>query len=259
MTRSHSDRLPRDGWRREPVCRKLSHLFDRHMLPLLVDVNLSGSLQTFLYSGFLYEHQGMPFWITAAHVCKEIAKILGTPSARITTLKWVDSSSDGGVPIAREHLTLLPFESAGIDVGIGVLRPYYANLILHRGEKVCLDSRGGIPEPTYTPEGYYLVGFPGEKNQIVRRQVDSDHFRADFNSPLYCVPVERVVREGQSGDLWDYPDAFYGQLLPFANGQLPDLASIKFMSGGPIVSLEIKNRDAMIYRLEAVQSAWEPK
>ena len=72
---SNLNEMPSNWWRDESICRFLSHIFGDHIVGLLVAYKTNTHQSYQQYTGFLYEHKGIPFWISAGHVVDAVVEI----------------------------------------------------------------------------------------------------------------------------------------------------------------------------------------
>jgi len=81
-----------------------------------------------LYTGFLYQHQGVPLWLTAGRALQEFEKSVKTPSLTIVKTEWLDTrdySTNPGIPFDTADIAPVSIDKDGIDFGFVILKPYY--------------------------------------------------------------------------------------------------------------------------------------
>ncbi len=257
--------IPPDWWRRESVCRKLSQWFGDHTLALLV-VSRRGDEQCYkVFTGFLYCHKGIPLWASAGHVMKALEefKEQGHPVVRSI---WADKSQasfggDAGVPVDLDTLRPFWIDHKGVDFGFMVIPELYLRPLAANPENSFLNERLWYGKDSAEPEGHYLVGFPSAKHDLKTVELSNGKALNSLYAPLMCLPLERIPdRPGEDPKaFWGMEGAFYWKLVPFAGRKEPPEFSIRYMSGGPILSIERMIDGALLYRLFGVQSSWLPE
>ncbi len=261
---AHPD-IPPDWWRRESACGKLSQWFGNHTLALLV-VSRRGAEQCCrVFTGFLYRHKGIPLWVSAGHVMKALEELKEQGHPVIHSI-WADRSraspeGDAGVPVDLDTLHPFWIERRGVDLGFVVVPTFYLKLLDANPENCFLDERVWYGKDTARPEGYYLVGFPSAKHDLTTVELSNGKVLNRLQAPLMCLPLERIPdRPGEDPKaFWGIEGAFYGRLVPFAGRKEPPEFSIKYMSGGPILSIERTTDGELLYRWFGVQSSWLPE
>jgi hypothetical protein len=111
-----------------------------------------------------------------------------------------------------------------------------------------------------SPEGYYVLGFPREWNDLREIPVKDNKILRSIKADLACLPAQLISLPADISDdtFWDKPGAFYGKLLEYPDN--PDLRveNIEGMSDGLILSIERTENSQIAIRLVGIQSKWKP-
>ncbi|MCI0399682.1 MAG: hypothetical protein L0332_10950 [Chloroflexi bacterium] len=254
--------LPDDWWRRLSTCQTLANWFGRYLVGLFFSVSLGGQPQYGVYTGFLLYHRQALLWITAGHVIDEIRGILSSPNVNITMMHWLDGYEFFGaesIPVHNRDLRMYSASSSGIDFGtIAITGLDRENMI--RNERLqIMTEQGWRNLHRARPEGYYIVGYPHEWGEYRQDARSGNQIMHSFRANLACLPVSRIdYREPTRSDdeFWSDPEAFYGQILSFADGTEYQPDDIRGMSGGPLLSVERDPSNEIRYRLFGIQRSW---
>jgi len=242
--------LRNDWWTEAKSAIALSNHFQHHIVALFMAFVHDGKEEHRLFSGFLYSHFNVPMWITAGHVFENIRQIEKSPTVKITKVEWLDNTLQPphGIPLDLSRIHEIRIDERGVDIAIVILPPYYARLISANDNNSFLTERMWHKLSHAKPEGYYIVGYPAEKHRLTKRGDSRNLF-----APLYCVPMNKIEdRPDEYPDtFWGRPGAFYGKIVPTLS-----ISDIKFMSGGPIFSIQRGRSNHVRYYLFGVQSVW---
>ena len=255
--------LPDDWWRYTSTCGVLSKWFIHHLLPLLISAKRDDEVHHMICTGFLLYHRDILSWVTAGHVVDRIEEILSTPSVDILRMRWLDGCEIRGaesVPVGHNLSAFSAYES-GIDFGIVAIPDLEALNIIEGGRVKFLTEEVWKNLHLAKPEGYYVFGYPREWVEVQEDRLAGNQILGSLQANLACLPVKRIEYPGPNpvrSEFWNDPDAFYGEILPFADKPAYQPDSIKGMSGGPLFSIERDPDGRIRYRLFGIQSSWLP-
>lgn len=273
MSDESNDLMPSDlykpsekWWCDEEICRYLSKAFGVHLVGLHV-AYLTEEIEGFaLYTGFLYEHDGFPLWISAGHVVNDLEALRQSKAFTKVTAKWADMSKsdplgDTGFPIDLDELHFLGIDKQGVDLGLCSFPERHYRLFMSNQTRKFLDKAFVLGAADANPEGYVLVGMPAAKHEVSQVQLESGNTLSHLIAPIYCLPLEKIEdrNEETPEEFWGGHGAFYGQLVPFTGESDIPQFSIEYMSGGLILSVERRGPENIDYRLFGIQSSWLPE
>ena len=255
--------MPDDWWQRFTSVDTLIKLFKRHVLALLIAGNDNeGEFKEALHTGFLTIYRDQLIWNTAGHVIDDIQATLTSPNFHVSAMRWMDNYQAGGPPPAPVHYRNPPMKSwkdLGIDDGAILIEGLDALSLLESKQVEALDIRNWRP-PTSSPEGHYAIGFPGEWIEFHSQKTSDSKVVYSFNADIACLPLLEVERpdDARGDDFWEDPEAFYGEILPLLGRPDITIDSVKGMSGGPILSIQVMPDKRFMYRLIGIQRTWKP-
>jgi hypothetical protein len=148
------------------------------------------------------------------------------------------------------------------DIGFGILEGLDAQNITQTpgGNLLAVPLADKVSQ--IVPEGYHLVGYPGEYGELTEsfdEETNKNHIATD--NKLVTIPVQKVeysLELGANNNFSRNPTVFYGQIVQFSGNLLKQPSSIKGMSGGPIFAVSRSSEYGFQYFLAAVQSSWLP-
>ena len=247
--------IPTAWWKMRVTCDHLMAEFRTRLLGLMIVFQEDVEQQPLMYSGIPVSIESQLFWLTSAHVINEIRGIYATRQSEIAALRWWDNSEIPGaetVPFHETELSDFVFDEDELDVGFVKISKWDATNILAAGDLKPFPLFDTQYSSRFNPTGYYLMGWAGE--DVVYRSSDPS-----VSTSLTCLPVEQVDFEGRNrtGEFWSDPDAFYGQIVPYAGEpELPPL-NVHGMSGGPILAVRVDKNGQIFYRLTGIQRSWD--
>lgn len=253
--------LPSDWWQMGSVSSKLAEWFSNYFLALVLDFEYSGNIYHHIFSGFLVSLGELSLWFTSGHIIDNLKQDLSKPQVRIIRIRWWDRLSIPGAESIPINSGIEAFSSKEIgmpEMDFGIVRiSGIEEMNLKRNNRVrFFTPQAWHNNENANPEGYYLLGLPGETLIIKNKTMEQPEMLINFVS----LPVTRITpKDSAAGDFWNDPDAFYGQILSFSdkNGYQPH--DITNMSGGPIISVERIKTSGISYRLFAIQRSWLPE
>ncbi|QDV89491.1 hypothetical protein RAS2_05590 [Phycisphaerae bacterium RAS2] len=254
-----------DRWRNEVTCKHQSQMLGRYLAPLLIVWKKSGKSAPLLYTGFLLKHRDACLWVTAGHVIEEIRKIINDESVTIIKAHWLDccghNSERASIPVDLKELVSFYMDTEGFDAGVFALNEYYVRLFEAGHVNEFLTEGAWRLNGQWSPQGYYLIGQPAEKHVLKKSILSSTTVLYNLRSPTYCLPLVEIPDSSneEPREFWCSPHSFYGQLIPFANGDDPSVSDIRFMSGGPIFSVDWSLPGPPQIGLIGIQSSWLPE
>lgn len=256
--------LPADWWQDIGVSFRLREFLKRHVVGLHVAYSLNSEPRHEVFTGVLFQHRGYPFWLTAAHVICTIREMQADSRVRVDHAAFMDhapESMGGPFSVDLDHLLACPIDPKGLDFGFILLRPGYSELLARNPNLEFLDQRIWQHLDKARPEGFVLLGYPGEWMEADHWNLDRQTRGRRLRTGIACLPLEVVPDRGKAANegidqFWGHPACFYGHLLPHNGIEEPLVDSICGMSGGPILSLE-RDGDGIRYRLFGLQSEWK--
>ena len=255
--------LPSDWWRQLSTCQILADWFSHHLLGLFLSYREKGEEQSchVIATGFLLHHKEILLWVTAGHVVDKLREILSDQNNDIRRMRWLDGCEIPGAESVVVHNRDLAMFSAcdqGMDFGVVALTGFDEANIINGGRVMVMTDQIWKNLHLAQPEGYYIIGYPQEWLEIRQERLNDKQVRGSATANLAFVPVERVEppTDGQPASFWDDPEAFYGQILPFADNSTAQPDNIIGMSGGPVLSIERDSTGNLRYRLFGIQSRW---
>lgn len=257
--------VPIDWWKSEKEARILNLWFKKHVIALQIGYLLEGKAYNFYASGFLLLYQKRCLWITAGHVIQEIDKLFQNIKCDIKRTAWIDNneinipSECNAIPFDYLQARKFPINNDTMDLGVIRLEGNCLELIGRNHSNKWFTKEVWMNNNLSNPEGFFLVGYPDET------KVCGNEKRSDGNysiSKISCIsnPVEKIARkESDEKEFWNYPDWFYGKVLPITKDDGTKLNNIEGMSGGPILGIERTPDERVIYKLFGIQSSWLPQ
>ena len=257
------DDLPPYWWRNEARCKTLRDCFEKHVVGLHVAFKQDGKIKDVILTGCILVHDGLCFWITAAHVIETIRSLAKDQSVEIVRSVWLDhapASLGGPLPVDLGDLSTACLDPSGFDFGFVLLSPGYAAPLLRTPTIHALDRTVWLNHENATPEGFLLVGYPSEWIDNKNEESDGTTSSRTFQYGLACLPAEQIAVRGDQANVglstfWGRDDCFYGKLLPYSDGRNDVVNNIAGMSGGPLLSVE-RHNNQILYRLYGIQSRW---
>ena len=110
--------LSDDWWRTYSTCEVLLGWFSRHVLGLVVSINVNGSVQQTIYSGFLITIGDQIFWFTSGHVLDEIKRAQTHPDVIVERMRWFDLCDIKGaesIPVHNYELDMFYLGTANAE------------------------------------------------------------------------------------------------------------------------------------------------
>lgn len=254
--------LPDDWWKELHTCEILASEFNNHLLPLLIRGSINGERIVENYSGFPISYQGQFFWVTAGHVIKKIDDLLNLDSFECEEMKWLDGFDNpnaASVTIINHDLDKFWIFNEDLDFGLIRIPSNEARLLIKNDALVIMDEQIWKHLELANPIGFYLVGFPQEWSNIEQKLISKTQTKFSFSARIACLPLRKISRSELPITLknsWNDEKAFYGRILEFEEGEQFQPYSIKGMSGGPILSIELDKNEQFKYRLFGIQSKW---
>jgi len=257
--------IPADWWKSEINARKLNLWFKKHIIALHIGYLLRDKPYNFYASGFLFSYQEYFLWITAGHVIKDIEELFQNNGYDVKHIAWIDNNE---INIPSKHNTI-PFDYSQtkkfyidddtMDLGVVRLKGLHLQTILRNSSNRWFTKESWRNNNLSNPEGLFLVGYPDE-TKVCRNIEESDGNYSVSKISCISIPVERIARkESDENKFWNFPDCFYGKVLPITKDGCTILNDIRGMSGGPILGVETKADGKINYRLIGIQSSWLPE
>lgn len=217
--------------------------FNRHTVPIFIEIQRDGETQRAVFSAFVMSVRGQWLLMTAGH-CIDTIENAKKAGFRILRCLLFDSTG-----LDAKHLDPIPFdwESAvptklcycdTYDYGIVFLSDLYVRLLEANGISPLTEDVWD-KQPS-DPAFYCLLGIPYESFRL-------EHEIAHFKSAL--IPVNRLSERPPGFAPTDAP-TFWGQ-LPHSDA----IENIEGMSGGPVLSFATVD-GRLRYWLHAMQSRW---
>lgn len=240
------------------IPREFGERFRRHMVALEVFFTRTGGRdpQHVVFSGFLLEHGGVQFWVTAAHCLDALRMLHSDVECDVIAARWSDRfdvSAAAVIPTDLDHVLSLSVSRRPPDVGV-VLPRLNAQQLLRANPSVAPLSACTAPEPGHAHVGYCIVGLPSERIDSSVSETN-DNWITSWNGQVACITSHLDLpadHDCVAQDFWGDQDCMYGHI---DCGEVLD--SIVGMSGGPVFSVS-RQGDQWSYRLVGVQSAWMP-
>jgi hypothetical protein len=260
LTRT-SPNLSDDWWRSADVCRVLCDWFRRHLVCLYLACDAQGERKHLVYTGFLLRFQGLLLWASAGHVIDEVNAIRQDAAWQVRQMRWLDGCDiphAESVVVHDRNLMTYSGMGQGIDFGAVAIMGLDAANIVAGGRVVAITEEIWRNLEVARPDGYYLIGYPQPWVSATSRLAGDGSTHWSIRADLSCVPLRRIERppKGTSGYSGRNKDAFYGQILPFLDGEGYQPDTVSGMSGGPVFSVERDPREGIRYRLFGIQSTW---
>src|SRR6266566_4692940 len=100
-----------EQYERERLSRLVGNALATYLVGLAINIESDGNVVRCVYSGFLLEFRGVPLWVTAGHVLKEIERLRKSQGVRIRGACWLDGFDNAAAPSRPVSLdSLLHFE-----------------------------------------------------------------------------------------------------------------------------------------------------
>lgn len=201
-----------------------------------------------VFSGFIAEFNGEWFWITAGHIVEDVFKQVDNGVLAIRQLRIVDGA--GLNPLTKEGFTIeldlcshafFYSEEIGLDIGFVHMRQNYRELLAANGIRPVTDSMWASNADDEAAVGYALVGYPSE---LTVEQPESFTLKPEF------IPVAKT----------NEPPESINKKIPRFYAHVPEVqsfASIKGMSGGPIIKFKFKEDGGLYFWVIGVQNSWD--
>jgi hypothetical protein len=254
--------LPDDWWRYAAVSKDLADWFSRHLLGLLLEVEVGDKTHCRVYTGFLLDYQEYLWWVTAGHVIERVGEISSNPHMKIRRMRWLDGYEVPGaesIPVDDRDLQTFSALDRGLDVGMALIPTLDAMNIVSNNRVRIMTEQAWKNIHLARPEGYYILGYPKEWVEVVETPLSGNRMRFSLRADLACLPVRRIEHRGphRTKEFWNDPDAFYGEILPFVDAQVYQPNDIVGVSGGPLLSIERTSDGHLLYRLFGIQRSWD--
>jgi hypothetical protein len=255
--------FPSDWWQQARAIEILIEWFKPFIVGLMVGGSVMGEFQYSLYTGFLLYHRDRLLWLTAGHVVDYLSQVLSSENFTLTVMRWLDDYKVPGaeaIPVNRPQLRMKSWTAEGLDFGAIVI-PYLDAHSLLANQNVSVMEEGIWRNlKLASPEGYYVLGFPREWNDLKEIPVQDNKILRSIKADLACLPAQPISPPTDISDdaFWDKPGAFYGKLLEYPDNPNLKVENIKGMSGGPILSIERTENSQIAIRLVGIQSMWKP-
>jgi len=244
--------FPEDWWKTIKMCALFSEQFKGYILGLMLSEKNYGEYPH-LYSGFLFEFKNTVIWFTAGHITDEINEILSkTPPEKLKG-RWIDWENIPGadsIPLNLKEFHPFSGWNYGHDLGMYILGPLEKEIIENNPHSLCFSMKHVTGLQNFQPEGYYLLGFPGNLREQTRiNQIQKD------SAILICLPIEKIPFFDDLKFKNPDPNAFYGRIVDFPDSPNTQIL-VPGMSGGPIIGIKRDPLKGIDYRLYAIQSKW---
>ena len=250
--------LPDDWWQQLSACETLADWFGRHLVGLYFSIKSRGTKQQGAYTGFVLFYDENLLWITAGHVVEEIRQLLSNPEIDVEVMRWLDGCEISGaesIPVHHRNLDMFSGLQYGVDFGAIRIIGLDAQTILNNNRTQVITELIWKNMHLAKPEGYYILGYPQEWTEHYDVQLSDNQIFNLLRMKLACLPVRQIEYRGDiwNKEFWNDPKAFYGQIIPFAEGSEFQPISVKGMSGGPLFSVERDPSGRIGYRLYGIQ------
>lgn len=256
--------LAPDWWQKAASCQTIAKLIERHLLGLFIAYRIGTQHHEYVFSGCKLYYKDFLFWLTAGHVIDLVDKMRSGPEIDIRIMRWLDGCEIEGahtIPVSNtEFRTLSTYaDGDGIDFGIGHIDGHDARAILHNPNARYLTELAWKNVDRSRPEGFYLVGFPGEWGEHTEERISAKQAKHSFEAKVVCLPIRRIDYPDPhpNDEFWNDPEAFYGQILPYSDVPGHQPKDIDGMSGGPIYSIERDEDGRMQYWPFGIQRSWD--
>lgn len=246
-------------WQQLSSCRDAADWFGSHLVGLFINYDSGDGPQYSVYTGFLLNSEATLLWLAAGHIVDKISSLLSDPDVNIGMMRWLDgydTTRTKSISVRNRDLKMFSASDNSIDFGSIVI-------VIDDGEK--LIGKNGMRIMTghawkklhlAKPEGFYILGLPYDQGEYIQETFSGNQGMRLFRDRLTCRPVRRIVyQEPAGGDdyFWKDPEAFYGEILPFADGAAHPSDEFSGMSGGPLISVERDASGKVQYRLFGIQ------
>lgn len=257
--------LPEDWWGHPYGAIDFANIYQRHTLGLSLAVKSEKGYQHEMLSGCKFYHRDCILWVTAGHTIKYLDRVLQEYGNQVTMMAWCDyfgSSEAGYVPVShRDFRKFYVYEpdKDGTDIGFGILEGLDEKNIRENLRGVLLTAPSSDAYAGIEPEGFHLVGYPGEFGKLTSASYNESKDQITSEHRLVCLPIEkqeRPLEEQPSNDFWRFPNAFYGRILRFSEDWLSQPSDISGMSGGPIFAVTRSPERRFQYYLVGIQGSW---
>lgn len=261
--------LPSDWWQREAVCLSLRNWFEHHIVGLHVGYFYKGEPMDRLFTGFLVQHRGLTFWVTAGHVIEHLEELIDNPDLTPDHAGWMDRSPvslGGPIPVCISDLTMGRLRPNQPDVGFVLLNQLTISALVANTNVEFVDSQIWLNHESAKADGYYVLGYPREWLKTTGRFKDENgQMRRSLNMGVACLPITPVqdLGRGENAPLdppfWGCEHSMYAKLMPCSDTNRHVVNNIDGMSGGPVLSIECSTTGDLTYRLFGIQSAWQSR
>lgn len=202
--------------------------------------------------------------MTAGHAVDQIEEIFTNQSVSVVRARWADGYAKSGaeaLPVDPSELPANAFSASDKDMDFGAIAIRGLNEINIRqnNHSLVFTERAWKNTHLANPEGFYVFGFPDPWFKVSERRQSENQIFRKATANISCLPVQRIADRRDNNKFWNDPEAFYGQLLPFVDGQGYQPETIVGMSGGPLFSIDRDENDQFRYYLFGLQSSWLPK
>ena len=266
MTKSSkpAHELKPNWWQSAVTSAALLKEFKGFVVGLFLRGNVTGKPEEhYFYTGFLLEVDGAIYWATAGHVIENLQAVLTSSNFSVSFMRWLDgyeTPGAEGVVVNHASMRMRSWQNDGFDFG-AVELPMLERDALMANEDVRLAASNlwqGLD--VSSPDGYYVLGFPRQWNDLSQRPLPEKRILNSFKADLASLPLEKI--EARSDDahseFWRHEHSFYGRLLKFSDLPQIHVENIEAMSGGPILSVEQDEKKEIGIRLVGIQADWLP-
>jgi len=254
--------LPNNWWANSAICQIFANLFDKHIVGLFIR-GFEGNIQRQgIYTGFLVRYKGSLLWVTAGHVIEEIYSLENSGDYKIKEMRWLDGFEKpyaSSVPVYNQPLDMFWKYDENIDFGVIRISGLEESLIYKNEKLIIMDEMIWTNLHLAKPDGFYIFGYPKEWTKLNQKRINEKQTIFSFLANLACLPIQKIEYSElpeNIKEIWKDREAFYGKIIDFEDDNQLQPTSIKGMSGGPLVSIEIDKNEKYRYRLFGIQSKW---
>ena len=225
--------------------REMIRYFNKRLVAIAPKYRLKGEPKNAApyvkpYSATVIEFEGSLSLLTAGHVINDIDALYKRPDIEVDGV-WllddlnIDSTYHHPVPFEWETAAKVAIDEDGLDFGVVNLRPLFARALLANGVAPINEANWIKQRDNDAYERYFVLGLPEEEN--LPHRVPNG---GNINVSPHLVFLEPANEVPESVPLGKYPIHVFRILLP-------QLDSVKGMSGGPIIGTRINDAGDMRY------------